>query len=56
MARVVLLTVKLEATNQPYAIAKIVGIKLCESYNRQDGKSHGIDCISAIPTNIFGPG
>jgi GDP-L-fucose synthase len=51
-----LLTGKLEATNEPYAIAKIAGIKLCESYNRQYGESHGIDYRSMIPTNLYGPG
>jgi GDP-L-fucose synthase len=51
-----LLTGKLETTNEPYAIAKIAGIKLCESYNRQYGKSHGIDYRSIMPTNLYGPG
>ena len=51
-----LLTGKLEATNEPYAIAKIAGIKLCESYNRQYGNSHGIDYRSIMPTNLYGPG
>ncbi len=51
-----LLTGKLEATNEPYAIAKIAGIKLCESYNRQYGHSHGIDYRSVMPTNLYGPG
>jgi GDP-L-fucose synthase len=51
-----LLTGKLEATNEPYAIAKIAGIKLCESYNRQYGKSHGIDYRSVMPTNLYGLG
>jgi GDP-L-fucose synthase len=51
-----LLTGKLEATNEPYAIAKIAGIKLCESYNRQYGESHGIDFRSVMPTNLYGPG
>jgi len=51
-----LLTGILEATNEPYAIAKIAGIKLCESYNRQYGKSHGIDYRSVMPTNLYGPG
>jgi GDP-L-fucose synthase len=51
-----LLTGKLEATNEPYAIAKIAGIKLCESYNRQYGDSHGIDYRSVMPTNLYGPG
>jgi GDP-L-fucose synthase len=56
MAEEALLTGKLEATNEPYAIAKIVGIKLCESYNRQYGQSHGIDYRSVMPTNLYGPG
>jgi GDP-L-fucose synthase len=47
-----LLTGTLEATNEPYAIAKIAGIKLCESYNRQ----HGRDYRSVMPTNLYGPG
>lgn len=51
-----LLTGKLEATNEPYAIAKIAGIKLCESYNRQYSASHGIDYRSLMPTNLYGPG
>jgi GDP-L-fucose synthase len=51
-----LLTGKLEPTNEPYAIAKIAGIKLCESYNRQYGKSHGIDYRSVMPTNLYGLG
>ncbi len=51
-----LLTGKLEATNEPYAIAKIAGIKLCESYNRQYGDSHKIDYRSVMPTNLYGPG
>jgi len=51
-----LLTGKLEPTNEPYAIAKIAGIKMCESYNRQYGKSHGIDYRSIMPSNLFGPG
>ena len=51
-----LLTAKLEPTNEPYAIAKIAGIKMCESYNRQYGKSHGIDYRSIMPTNLYGPG
>jgi len=46
----------LEPTNEPYAIAKIAGIKLCESYNRQYGKSHDIDYRSVMPTNLYGPG
>jgi len=51
-----LLTGKLEPTNEPYAIAKIAGIKMYESYNRQYGKSHGIDYRSIMPTNLYGPG
>ena len=51
-----LLSGKLEPTNEPYAIAKIVGIKLCESYNRQYGLSHGVDYRSVMPTNLYGPG
>jgi len=51
-----LLTDTLEPTNEPYAIAKIAGIKLCESYNRQYVKSHGIDYRSVMPTNLYGPG
>jgi GDP-L-fucose synthase len=51
-----LLTGLLEPTNEPYAIAKIAGIKLCESYNRQYGDSHGIDYRSVMPTNVYGPG
>ncbi len=51
-----LLTGKLEPTNEPYAIAKIAGIKLCESYNRQYGESHGLDYRSVMPTNLYGPG
>lgn len=46
-----LLTGTLEPTNEPYAIAKIAGIKLCESYNRQ----HGTDYRSVMPTNLYGP-
>jgi GDP-L-fucose synthase len=51
-----LLTGKLEPTNEPYAIAKIAGIKMCESYNRQYGTNHGIDYRSIMPTNLYGPG
>ncbi|WP_043603247.1 GDP-L-fucose synthase [Novosphingobium sp. Rr 2-17] len=47
-----LLTGTLEATNEPYAVAKIAGIKLCESYNRQ----YGTDYRSVMPTNLYGPG
>ena len=51
-----LLTGKLEPTNEAYSIAKITGIKLCESYNRQYGGSHGIDYRSIMPTNLYGAG
>ena len=51
-----LLTGLLEPTNEPYAIAKIAGIKLCESFNRQYGDSHGIDYRSVMPTNLYGRG
>ena len=51
-----LLTGPLETTNEPYAIAKIAGIKLCESYNRQYGQSHGVGYRSVMPTNLYGPG
>lgn len=47
-----LLTGTLEPTNEPYAVAKIAGIKLCESYNRQ----YGTDYRSVMPTNLYGPG
>lgn len=50
-----LLTGKLEKTNEAYAIAKISGIKLCESYNKQYHKD-GIDYRSVMPTNLYGPG
>jgi len=56
MGEDMLLTGKLEPTNEPYAIAKIAGIKMCESYNRQYGQSHGIDYRSVMPTNLYGPG
>lgn len=52
MAEEALLTGPLEPTNEPYAVAKIAGIKLCESYNRQ----HGRDYRSVMPTNLYGPG
>jgi len=51
MSESALLTGKLEPTNEPYAIAKIAGIKLCESYNRQ----YGTDYRSVMPTNLYGP-
>ena len=47
-----LLTGKLEQTNEPYAVAKIAGIKMCESYNRQ----YGLDYRCIMPTNLYGPG
>jgi GDP-L-fucose synthase len=56
MSEDALLTGKLEPTNEPYAIAKIAGIKMCESYNRQYGESHGVDYRSVMPTNLYGPG
>ena len=56
MSEDALLTGKLEPTNEPYAIAKIAGIKMCESYNRQYGQSHGTDYRSVMPTNLYGPG
>ena len=56
MTEAALLTGPLEPTNEPYAVAKIAGIKLCESYNRQYGASHGIDYRSVMPTNLYGPG
>ena len=52
MTESALMTGTLEPTNEPYAIAKIAGIKLCESYNRQ----HGRDYRSVMPTNLYGPG
>jgi GDP-L-fucose synthase len=52
MAEDALLSGKLEPTNEPYAIAKIAGIKMCESYNRQYGR----DYRSIMPTNLYGPG
>jgi GDP-L-fucose synthase len=56
MAENALLTGFLEPTNEPYAVAKIAGIKICESYNRQYGKEHGVDYRSVMPTNLYGPG
>ena len=52
MSEAALLTGELEPTNEPYAIAKIAGIKLCESYNRQ----YSTDFRSIMPTNLYGPG
>jgi GDP-L-fucose synthase len=51
MAESALLTGMLEPTNEPYAVAKIAGIKLCESYNRQHGRNYR----SVMPTNLYGP-
>lgn len=56
MAENALLTGFLEPTNEPYAVAKIAGIKICESYNRQYGQEHGVDYRSVMPTNLYGPG
>ncbi len=56
MAENALLTGPLEPTNEAYAIAKIAGVKLCESYNRQYGAGHGIDYRAIMPTNLYGPG
>jgi GDP-L-fucose synthase len=56
MSEEALLSGYLEPTNEPYAIAKISGIKLCESYNRQYGASHGLQYRSVMPTNLYGPG
>jgi GDP-L-fucose synthase len=50
-----LLAGKLEPTNEPYAVAKIAGIKMCESYNHQYAKSHSVDYRSVMPTNLYGP-
>jgi len=52
MAEAALLTMPLEPTNEPYAIAKIAGIRMCDAYNRQ----YGTNFISAMPTNLYGPG
>ncbi|MDA3789745.1 MAG: GDP-L-fucose synthase, partial [Desulfobacula sp.] len=52
MAEEALLTLPLEPTNEPYAIAKIAGIRMCDAYNRQ----YGTNFISAMPTNLYGPG
>jgi len=52
MSEELLLSGPLEPTNEPYAVAKIAGIKLCESYNRE----HGVDYRSVMPTNLYGPG
>lgn len=55
MSETALLSSKLEETNEPYAIAKIAGIKLCESYNRQYGIERGVDYRCVMPTNLYGP-
>lgn len=51
-----LLSAKLEPTNEPYALAKIAGIKLCESFNRQYRETHGVDYRSVMPCNLYGLG
>lgn len=56
MSESALLTGFLEPTNEPYAVAKIAGIKICESYNRQYGAEYGVDYRSVMPTNLYGPG
>ena len=56
MSENALLTGFLEPTNEPYAVAKIAGIKICESYNRQYGAEYGVDYRSVMPTNLYGPG
>lgn len=56
MSENALLTGPLEPTNEPYAVAKIAGVKICESFNRQFGASHRVDYRSVMPTNLYGPG
>jgi GDP-L-fucose synthase len=56
MSEEALLDGKLEPTNEPYAVAKIAGLKLCESYNRQFAEKTGVDFRSVMPTNLYGPG
>jgi len=51
-----LLSGLLEPTNEAYAVAKIAGVKMCDSYNRQYGISHNIDYRCVMPTNLYGPG
>jgi len=51
-----MLSGQVEPTNEPYAIAKIAGIKLCESYNRQYRETHGTDYRTVIPASLYGPG
>ena len=55
MSKDAFFTGKLKLNNEPYAIVKIAGIKLCESYNLQYGYSHGIDYRSVMPRNLYGP-
>jgi GDP-L-fucose synthase len=50
-----LLDGKLEPTNEPYAVAKIAGIKMCQAYNSQYGAQYGTNFISVMPTNLYGP-
>ncbi|QWD70689.1 GDP-L-fucose synthase [Polynucleobacter sp. UB-Siik-W21] len=56
MSEEALLSSRLEETNEPYAVSKIAGLKLCESYSRQYGKEYGVDYRSIMPTNLYGPG
>jgi GDP-L-fucose synthase len=56
IAESALMTGSLEPSNESYAVAKIAGLKLCESYNKQYGESHGIDYRGLMPTNLFGSG
>jgi GDP-L-fucose synthase len=51
-----LLTGPLEPTNRPYALAKIAGVEMCWSYNRQYGKDGGTQYLAVMPTNLYGPG
>ena len=51
-----LLNEKIEPTNEPYAVAKIAGMKLCDSYNRQYSSSHGSDFRCIVPAGVYGPG
>ena len=51
-----LLTGPLEPTNRPYALAKIAGVEMCWSYNRQYGQAGGTQFLAAMPTNLYGPG
>lgn len=56
MSETDLMTGPLEETNEAYAIAKIAGLKLCESYSAQYGQSHNISYRAVMPTNLYGPG